>query len=605
MSAPSGEHPLIQQAKAALRRLAEVPLTEHEAAPALEAIEAGAERAPLSIGIGGEDIADRTRFVDFLSGGLFDGHPRLPSAAPLRVRRGQVNRFRAIADGEVQEEQVMPVGQHPELEAPVLERIELARSMLAASDAVVETAERSLPALLRTPPPPIWKFWLWPVRLILWLMSRKQVDNHRHALAARAESQKKVASIEGELAGVQALARRERAGFTGRLRELSSGEGAGERIREVELELADGPLVDGIELVELGVTLHAPPSVDAVLVVENGAVQALGRDGTVTVGAVADAVHELAHIARTARILRLVRRALATIDAAGLSLDIAIDRATAEFQRRLEAIEHHRIPDRSEFANAQLARLGPQIGASVHAVMEHATAHLGSELAQLGEQWKAAIRATTSSDELKAAVQKIDQTQPGELKRIAEEVRLLVMGGIGGSAYDLFPELITSLREQGLSAQLAQAPRNAPVLPQVEILPSLANPSPSSVGGPGRFAGIFRSLDGLRTEMVDKVRQRANHVREVAMAELLDAEPRMRNVLRDALGVELDTGMDRQIASIERALADEQNAIARERAALVPLKHLREAVRADANHLQQQLGQIEAASPAAAAAAAP
>ena len=123
-----------------------------------------------------------------------------------------------------------------------------------------------------------------------------------------------------------------------------------------------------------------------------------------------------------------------------------------------------------EFARTELLKVRPQVAQSVHMVIEHARAHLGGELARLGDEWLFAITVSKTADDLKNAVSRIENSEQLDARRIAEEVRRLAMGGAVGSVQDTLPELLASLKPHGLDEPGA---RNAPQLPPIEVLPSL------------------------------------------------------------------------------------------------------------------------------------
>jgi len=171
---------------------------------------------------------------------------------------------------------------------------------------------------------------------------------------------------------------------------------------------------------------------------------------------------------------------------------------------------------------------------------------------------------------------------------------MLVMGGVGGSAHDLLPELFSGLRRPGLPDEHAVPPRGVSRLPPVAILPSLTAVSPSAfageLGGAGQWvAGLFRSVDTRRAELRDKVSQRSERMRASAEADLLDAEPALRAALLEALGRELSAAARRRVAWLAAELAREQLAVDTERAALRPLVEVLEDVRREARSLQERI----------------
>src|SRR4029078_11232196 len=117
------------------------------------------------------------------------------------------------------------------------------------------------------------------------------------------------------------------------------------------------------------------------------------------------------------------------------------------------------------------------------AVLEHAGVHLGSELAECARMWDALVAKASTQDELKAAAAHIDVDGPAQCKRIADETRILVVGGVGSSAHDILPELFAPLRQPGLPDEHARPPKQVPALPPVELLPSLMLPTATGFAG--------------------------------------------------------------------------------------------------------------------------
>jgi len=259
------------------------------------------------------------------------------------------------------------------------------------------------------------------------------------------------------------------------------------------------------------------------------------------------------------------------------------------------------MSDAGSFVVAQVARVGAQASASITAVLEHAGVHLGSELAERAAHWDAQLKAASTPDELKARATKIDEESVAEYKRIAQETRMLVMGGVGGSAHDLLVELFSALRQPGLPDEHAVPARRAPALPPVAMLPSLTDPKPSTfaseLSGAGQWvAGLFRSIDKRRAELRDKVRERTERVRGVAEAELRDAEPALRAALLEVCGRELAAGVERRVTWLEAELAKEQLAVDAERAALRPIAEALEAARRESRGLLERISGLETPS---------
>jgi hypothetical protein len=308
---------------------------------------------------------------------------------------------------------------------------------------------------------------------------------------------------------------------------------------------------------------------------------------------IAEAVAALPDLVAGARAIRIARRCRDLLGAAAASLDDNLARNEAAFDARLAKLAVLRVTDPAAFVAEQIARMRPQIVTSVHAVMEHASAHLDSELGQLAAAWEGGLAKATSSDELKAAVSAIDATAVGSLQRIADEVGLLVVGGLGGCARDLYPAVMV--------APIQQVPaRESPVLRAVTVLPSLRTPTASKLAA-SWLSGLFQSFEARRAAASERASERVDHLRAVASAEIMDAEPQLYTTLGDALATELAAALDRHHAALDDSIAKEHAAIARDRKKLAPLARLRDDVHDDMRRLSETL---ERQPPAVVAAAA-
>jgi hypothetical protein len=446
--------------------------------------------------------------------------------------------------------------------------------------------------------------WLWP---LWWLLTRK----HRRILADRrfteiAYDQACDAreAAKQELAEAEQRIRVQRGRFFESLRALSSGPPLGSNVREVELVLGEGPLPEGVELIELTRTSQASDQVDAILLVERDRLHApLGADGTaLEVGTIREIIPVLPVLLGKARAMVIARRARAIIEPALALLDDDVNDTEDGFRLRIERLEAMQIVDAEEFAATELAKVRPQIAQSIHAVIEHGAAHLGAELARLGEEWQASIAMAKDAEQLKQAVARIEQSAPLDAKRIAEEVRLLVVGGAAGAAFDLYPDLLVALRPHGLDEK---PPKSAPPLPAIELLPSLTNAPPAKLSGAaGWLGGLFRSFETRRTDVMQKSAARMEHLRGVANAELLDAEPKLFQSIERTLHAFLLAAIARQEGWLESAMTFEREAVAAEGKQLAPLSRARDQLKHDIAKLAAGLAALEKENRGLAAAAA-
>jgi hypothetical protein len=564
-------------------------------------IERAWQRAPWIAGLSGNLVA-RSELVNLLVGErVLEPFRRALGSAPLRIRRGAVMRYRATRfDGAV-EEKTAPAPEPRDDDTARQRQAEQVRSELASQETALVTIEHSVPALLRTKLRR-WAVWLVPVRWVLALVHRRTVAAWRRAQAARAATRRRLAGFEDFIAQRDERERAARETYYAGLRLLCGGGDIGKDVREIELSISGLP--DNVELVELMGEMRASAKVDAVIVVERDALYVPTPDGKqVELGPIESTIAELPAVLARARALRLARRARDKLAAGRALVDVELDRAEQRFRDRLKKLSKLSLPlDTASFCAAQLERVRPMIVASVNAVMEHASTHLGSELAQLGDRWLAEVDGATTSDALRAAIAKIEEDWSGEATRVAEEVRVLVMGGAGGVARDLCPETVSVLRPHGLPEQHLRVPKRAPEVEPVRILPSLATPTAFALGERW-LAGLFRSLEVRKSDLREKVAMRASHIREVAAAEMLDAEPALHAAVGKSLAAQLDTAVELQRSWHAQALIDEQAAIAKERGALEPIVANRDAIASAAIQLDRVMAALEAEQPAVAAAA--
>jgi hypothetical protein len=596
----TAQHPLVELAEAALGRLAKVPRFGDVAYGRAEEVAKAWVRAPLAVAIGGA-LAARTELFNYLCGRkVLDPDGRTIGCAGLRIRRGPATRLKALRDDGTIEEHVLPP-EHADDDVLRM-RAQAAETEVKDRGLALERIERSLPRVARARPRGLMIF-LWP---LWWLVTRRQ----RHALADRRFSEiaydqacdaRDIANRE--LAAAEQRIKVQRVRFFESLRALSSGPPLGEGVREVELVLGEGPLPEGVELVELTRSAHASERVDALFLVEHDRVYAPhNAEGTaLEIGATHELIPMLPVLLGKARAIEIARNARDLIAPAFAALDDEVNDTEEGFRLRIERLEAMQIVDADELARAEVAKLKPQLAQSIHMVIEHGAAHLGGELARLGQEWAAGIAMAQDNDELKQAVQRIEQSAPLDAKRIAEEVRLLVMGGAGGAAFDLFPELLAALRPHGLDER---PPRAAPQLPPVELLPSLTNAPPAKLSGAaGWLGGLFRSFETRRADVMAKAQARMDHLREVANAEILDAEPVLHALIDRTLNAFMLTAIARQVGWLESALAFEREAVASDGVALAPLSIARDRLRQDLQKLVDGIAALEQENPGLAAAA--
>ncbi len=587
---------LIEQARLTLKRLAEAPQASSAATAAAEELEAGWTRTPLSIGLGGQEVVARTELVNMLCGArALDPAERSLGSPAIRIHRGPVTRFRVIRDDGSVQQLTMPPDESPDVDVRM--EAEAVRGELAREQYALDHARRSVPALVHSRPA-WWMVWLWVMRWLYTWRAREALTARRRATQTIASLETRLAGLEQRLGHVDHRVHDQRRLYFAQLQQLSEAKG----VREVELELADGKLPEGIELVELTGSTRASAHVDAVVLVSNDAMYAPGTGdrAPVRIGELPDSIAALPTLLESSRALRLARRVRDRADAAAKLLDDILARAERGFQDRIARLEATRIKDPSKFVATQVARIRPQIVTSVQAVIEHASVHVGAALVEVATEWTTAIEDARTRDELRHAVERVERDWASTTERIAEEAQILVMGGVNGCGHDLYPMAAAPL---DLDAEERAQGRSITILP-INVLPSIAAITATKRSGVGQwFAGLVRSLDTRRAEVLDKVRVDAERLRERASADLLDVEPQIHASLGQAIQVRLADTVKRRMMALDRAIARERQAIAAERETLAPIVHVRDDVLAELRQLSAKIEQTEIALPATAAAA--
>ncbi|HLL21615.1 MAG TPA: hypothetical protein VK427_05765, partial [Kofleriaceae bacterium] len=279
-----------------------------------------------------------------------------------------------------------------------------------------------------------------------------------------------------------------------------------------------------------------------------------------------------------------------------------IDRREAALQARVDRLHALRVGDPSAFAGTQLARVTGDISASVTAVIEHASVHLRAEVAALQQDWIGSVARAGDGKALDAALERIAGEWHARPQRIADEFRVLVMGGLAGSARDIFPVLGRPLVDHGLPEEHLRV-RVAPVIAPIPLLPSLLD-EPPKLEKAGWLAGLFKSFDARRSSIREKAHERIERLRERADAELLDAEPLLHDAIRSALAHMFDDAAAKQQAWLDAALAAERTSVAVDRLALAPLVRVRDTARRDGEELAERITRLERDQPAVSVAAA-
>ena len=557
-------------------------------------------RAPLAVAIGGA-VSARTELFNYLCGRkVLDPDGRQLGCAGLRIRRGAQTRFKARRDDGTTEEHLLPP-EHAEDDATRM-RTEAATAEVAERKLALERVERALPRFVRARPHGVWIF-LWPIWWLLTRRYRRALADRRFTEMAYDEACDALDVTKRELEATESRIRMQRGRFFESLRALSSGPPLGSSVREVELELGEGPLPEGVELIELTRPAQTAESVDAIFLVERDVIHAPHNDdgAALAVGKIPDVIANLPALLGRARTLTLALHARDALEPVVTKLDDDVTDSEESLRLSIERLEAMEISDKPAFVQKQLASVRPQISQSIHAVIEHASHHLNSELAALGNEWTASIANSHTNDELKTVLQRIEKTAPIDAKRIAQEIHMLAVGGAAGSAHDLFPELLATLRPHGLEEA---PPRGAPQLPPIELMPTMTRTPPAKLSGAANWlSGLFRSFENRRSDVQTKAAARMTQLRELASSELLDAEPKLFAAIEATLQAQLVAAIARQEAWLETALANQRDLVAREGAKLAPIARMRDNLRKDLDKLVEGIMQIERENGGLAAAA--
>ncbi len=596
MSAP--QHPLVETAHEALALLAKVARfgDETKARGSAAELQRAWVRAPLSVSIGGP-VSARTELVNFLCDRkVLDPAARPIGCAALRIRRGKQTKFKAIREDGTTEEHVLPA-EHADDDGLRL-RAQGAKAAVDERKLALERVERVLPRVARARPRGLMIF-LWP---LWWLLTRR----HRRALADRQLTEHAydqacdaARHAEEELATSANRIRVERTRFFESLRALSSGPPLGTRVREVELVLGEGPLPPGVDLLEMGGS--SAEQVDAILLVERDSFYAPHTEGgdAPKVGTIAETIPTILALLGRARALVLARGARDELEPAVEALDNDITDTEESFRIRIERLEAMQILDAEEFARTELGKVKPQVLHGTRAVIERTASHLAAELDRLNSEWAHAISISQDTDHLKAAVARIEQSAPIDAKRIADEVRNVALDGAARHAGDVLPELLASLRPHGLEEPPSRAPLQ---LPPLEILPTLTNPAGAKKLS-GFLTGLFKSFESRRTDVQVKAEARIVNLREVAAAEIIAAEPKLRELVEQVLYQQLYSAIARQVSWLDRTMIVEREAVAADGNALAPLSRMRDRLKQDLAKLVEGIEQVERENPGLAAAA--
>lgn len=547
--------PSIAHARAALERLAAAPAASEASRAALAELDAACA-PPLTLALRG---GDRAAIVNAVVGfELLTG----PTAATVRIRRDA----RAVVD-----ELPIPADVTPEV-ARARADADRARDELVERDRAIVAARAAVPPVVRKQPA-WWAIWLWLVYLVMRWLARHELRAASAAEHAGTAARQRVVEVERSATTVEDQARTQRAQQIAAIRERAAA------ARDLAIRIDRGALPDGVELVVGDVS----DRVDAVIAGER----------------IADLVPllpALPELLAAIRAIAIGQRVLGKLDSTLVTLDDALAQAETSFAARLARLEAMRVLDADAFTRAQIDGVRDDIARSVAAMIEHAAAHLGAELSALGTSCIGAIASASTGDALKAAAADIESKWDAEHGRIGREVRILILGALGGTARDLHTVVVAPLVGRGLPDEHARLGA-APQLPQLALLPSLS--SPGARPERGRWiTGLFRSFEARRTQYREQVHDKLEQVRDAAEAELRRAAVLATETLERVLAEHLAAGLAVHATTIDSAITAERAAIEGERARLAPLAQLRTTVREDRARLRELLDRAEHGQPA-------
>jgi hypothetical protein len=510
---------------------------------------------------------------------------RTARVAPVRLRRGEVQRcqiLRATSDTSETIEPEAAVAPPPRaaLDAAIGEH--RARALAA------QRAEHELPRAVRVRPP-WWAFWAVIVRWLAGLLKRREVAAWHQLVAARDEARVTVERAEGERAALEARAIAALERFPARVRELA----ADPEVEALALAVTGGPLPEGIELVELDELEPERAGIDVVVDVAQRAVHVREPDGNLRrVGAVAEIGPQLGELARRGRALRLGWRAVEALRSIEATLAETLARSEAGYRSRIAELDRLHVDDRDGLITERLAAIRPQLIAQTGMIVKQLLAQVGGELDRLDTAWADSITAAATVEQLQAAITAIDTAAAEALLAIAVDARRLLASCVGGGTFDLVPHLVSVLVERhGLPREaLRDLAAPVPAIPILRLFAEAPGPNLDGAAG-GRLAKLFKSFDARRSDVLARVRTRLGELRELASAEVLDAEPRVYAGLHAAIEAQLTAALDRHVAWLADQLARTHADIARERETLIPMLRARDAAHGDARKLATLLAQ--------------
>jgi GTP-binding protein EngB required for normal cell division len=312
---------------------------------------------------------------------------------------------------------------------------------------------------------------------------------------------------------------------------------------------------------------------------------------------------------------------------------IAEAQAQAErtYAQRIEQLERQRLPDPADFQARQLARIDSKIDTQAAEVAEAAQEVLSSEMAAMRERWRDAIYACSSKDEVKTKVANLSSGGRAEISQSMAQVQHAIAEKMGESMALLQAPLLLELQEKYRIAQTIAgnlAVVNVNVLSSAgarvhstnlhssvsgivsafenermaigaggamagAALGTIIMPGVGTVIGAalGALAGLFKTLDSLKTDCVAQITRGLSEVKESLSGQLATVEADSGRTMREVLARGLASAVAEFQSWIGKLMAAEQAQLEAQRAKLSSLLSSRdELVRRD-----RALGELQKA----------
>jgi hypothetical protein len=629
-------HEVVELARAAVRRLTDAAPTAGEAREVLALIERVGSGPPYTVALAG-DPGSRTALLNQLAGEyLFDPARQEASKVVMTLRRGAATTIRArrrdgtleqiargegvvTPDGDAGDDLAVPLAAYPERATTAPPR---AVTGAAAAPARVD------PAPAPQARPPWWAIWRW---LALWLVawrtrSRRLLPPAGASVAPGEASAGVQAAPAGPMSAMSAVTSRVRSIARTVARATHLGDrrqqlvdalrawSADEAIERLFVEVEGGPLPDKVVVIELPSRADAR-SLDAVVadaclvacaehgfamtdqletvltIVPHlfvvGSALPVGCDPSVRLlGSFQAAAPALGQAAMVERAYTAGQRASALLSSACLTLDRLISDAETGFRARIQRLEALRIASPDDYTATALARIRDAVVEHAHHRILRALGQLDGAIERHGGEWAARLRDAPSADALRTVAAQLDQESAAVLQAAQTVAHRALIGELTEYAHARYHELVSALRRG--SSRVDAVPS------WLTIDVGFGDPMSGTKLGTvaSRLTSLFRSLDALKADAIAQLEQRIAKLRQVAGANLRDAEPRLEPAVTGTLAIALRAEVERHTAWLDGELAREQLAIDAERAQITALALVRDRATRDRRELLVALDRL-------------